>query len=306
MAEPEGWSASAGVEFVAANCERLTLTQRGPIVVKVGGSIQDEAAQLQQIMDDVITLRQLGGQVVVVHGGGKAINAAVKDAGLTPTFVKGQRYTDGPTLAIAERVLAEVVNAQLVSMIQRSLGGVKAAGLHSLGTCVLFAERAIQDGVDLGFVGEVRRVDTDALRSLMNAQTVPVIGPISMDIASVPPAQRTVDKPGKLNVNADLAAGVVAAQLEAGCFVLVSDTPGVRSDPRDAATAMASMNRAEFAALRASGAVDGGMLPKLRACFDALEAVPAMSVSIIDGRLPRALLAAVIEPERTPGTRVTL
>lgn len=301
------------------------------IVVKVGGSIQDDPAQMRLVMRDVSLLAAAGAGVVVVHGGGKAISAAMKAAGLTPRFVKGQRYTDAATLAIAERVLARGVNAEIVAMLREA--GCAAVPLHSLGCCVLGATRiADDDGEDLGFVGRVKpaaaseaeegsavaelvsrasqtasgsgganarvsaSVNVAVLKGLLLQSLTPVVAPVAIDLSA------SETDPGKLNVNADLAAGAVAGHMRAERFILVSDTPGVRVGA-DATSFVRSLSVANIAELRASGVIDGGMIPKLQGCIDAL-AAGAKSVWIVDGRVPLATLAAAQDHAHTPGTRI--
>ncbi|MBL8990352.1 MAG: acetylglutamate kinase [Phycisphaerae bacterium] len=257
------------------------------VLIKVGGSIQDDPAQITAVMRDAAAAARAGRPCVVVHGGGKAISAAMNAAGLTPRFVAGQRYTDGPTLEIAERVLAETVNRELCAALAGA--GARPYPLHSLGTCVLMASRSGETGkpgqppADLGLVGRVHTVAAEVLAGLCLQGFVPVIAPVAVE------SPRTAGSPGKLNVNADLAAGTVARALRPGAFVLVSDTPGVRTDATRYAP---ELDRAAVAGLIASGVIDGGMLPKIQACLEAIDAgVP--DVSIIDGRVPGALARAL-------------
>ena len=278
------------------------LTSEGPLVVKVGGSIQDVPAQMAQVMGDAAALAAMGVAVVVVHGGGKAISAAMASAGLAPRFIAGQRYTDEATLAIAEKVLAQTVNAELCAML--SAGGARPAPLHSLGECVLAARRWMVES-DLGLVGEVTAVRAERVRAILVEGRVPVIGPIALD-------EREASGGRRLNINADLAGGAVARALAPSRFVLVSDTAGVRSDPKDPATRLERLNEADVERLRASGAVDGGMLPKLHACFEAMGEGQASGgqrgVPIVDGRTAGALLRAALATVGEPidGTWVTL
>lgn len=297
---PAPHPALAALAWLAPRWSALAALRGSTIVLKIGGSIQDDPAQLRAIAADAAALALQGAGVVVVHGGGKAISAAMRDAGLQPRFVAGQRYTDDATLAIAERVLVDTVNADLCAMIDEA--GAPALGLHSRGTCALFADRAGQPGpsgqpeIDLGHVGLVRSVATLVLRSLAHAGVVPVLAPVALERNPAPGA------PGRLNVNADLAAGAVAAALRADRFVLVSDTAGVRRDPADPASTIPTLTRAHTDRLIDAGAIDGGMLPKLRACFMALDA-GVRHVSIIDGRHPGAVLRSILE-DAPPGTRV--
>ncbi len=277
-----------GLLWLAQHAHALTRVRDRRLVIKVGGSIQDQPAVMKSLMGEAAALALLGAKVCVVHGGGKAISAAMNAAGLQPRFIGGQRYTDAATLLIAERVLALSVNAELVRYVNES--GARATGLHSLGACVLKAGRTLpaKPELDLGLVGEVVDVDATVIGALCDAGVVPVIAPVALDAAmdDAHPSQG----PGKLNVNADLAAGTVAAAIKPDALVLVSDTPGVRV--KDGSYAK-SLSREQVEALKREGVVDGGMLPKVRACEEAL-AAGVRDVCIVDGREPGSLLGAAL------------
>jgi len=284
-----------GLLFLAQASSTIAALRTGFTVVKVGGSIQDVPQQIGQVMAQVATLRALGANIVVIHGGGKAISAATKAAGIEPRFVSGQRFTDAATLAVAERVLATQVNAELCAAL--AAHGATPAPLHSLGCCVLEATLAItKPGFELGLVGTITSVRTDVIAALCHASHVPVIGPIATYAAAAP---------YKLNINADLAGGAVAAALAASHFILVSDTAGVRTNPVDPATAAKALDRATISRLIASMAIDGGMLPKIEACLNVLATSPSCHIMITDGRQPMGLLSAIFEPDLAPATRIT-
>ncbi len=281
----------AVVTWLSQHHRRLSALRSTGLVIKVGGSIQDEPDQLRAVMRDVAALASLEARPVVIHGGGKAITTAMNKAGLQARFVQGQRYTDHATLAIVERVLNQVVNREIQGYLQDE--GCRCRGLISTGSCVLRAVRTPADPVgdappeDLGFVGRVTQVNVPEILGVCEGGLVPVIAPVAVDVAPTP------DGPGKLNVNADLAAGTVAAALSPRMFILVSDTPGVRADVNDPASTLPILTRARMDELKAAGAIGGGMLPKLQACFEALAAgVPR--VCIIDGRQGGALLQSVL------------
>ncbi|CAN5723270.1 acetylglutamate kinase [soil metagenome] len=291
-------------DVLSRNANGMAALRGQTVIVKVGGSIQDVAAQLQGVINDVALMSAAGVKVAVIHGGGKAISAAMAAAGLTARFVAGQRYTDAATLRIAERTLARGVNAEIVAMLQSA--GAEAMPLHSLGTCVLGARRSgvLEKGeeiaTDIGFVGRVpvEGVNVAVVQGLMLQGIVPVVAPVALELDA------GAESPGKLNINADLAAGTVARALRADLFILVSDTPGIRRDPRDPATAMPAATRAELQGLIHAGAIDGGMLPKVEACFDALDG-GVRRVAVVDGRVPRSTLMAALGDARAPGTWVS-
>src|SRR6188508_1716482 len=219
------------IHKAAALVEALSYIQRfhdKVIVVKVGGSIMDDEQALSNILTDIVFMNYVGMQPILVHGGGKAINDAMRTAGLEPQMVMGRRYTDDRTLAIAEHVLCNQINRTIVNFIQSQ--GCEAMGLHSLSSVVLFAEKTYLNGpdgrrIDLGHVGEVKSVNARLLQLLVQADSIPVIATIARDQAG-----------GRLNVNADTAAGAVAAAMKAEKLVVISDTHGIRRDPKDPAT----------------------------------------------------------------------
>ncbi len=305
--------------WIRQHHQRLAALRTQGIVIKVGGSIQDDAATLRAICHDAAALVSLGLRPVIIHGGGKAITAAMNAAGLAARFVQGQRYTDAATLAIVERVLCGDINRQILSDL--AAHGVSAQGVHTLSGGVLFGTRTRApappappgrpappdtEGEDLGLVGRVTRVNTPVLLGLCQAGVVPVLAPIAFDLAHpAQPASTAPASPGKLNVNADLAAGTVAAALGAHAFILVSDTPGVRLSSDPAAPCAPALTHADYQRATIAAVITGGMLPKLDACYEAVRAGVAR-VAIVDGREPGALLtAALSEPgEDLPGTWV--
>src|SRR3990170_4673969 len=266
------------------------------IVVKIGGSIMDDEAALSNILNDIVFMNYVGMQPVLVHGGGKAINQAMEAAGLAPQMVMGRRYTDERTLAIAEHVLCNQINRFIVNFVQSQ--GCEAMGLHSLSSVVLFAEKTYLQGgdgrrIDLGLVGDVKEVNARLLQLLVQADSIPCIATIARDRAG-----------GKLNVNADTAAGAVAAAMKAEKLVVISDTHGIRSDPKDPASLVRHLTMAQISDMVKSGAIGSGMLPKVEACITALQG-GVNKAHIIDGRIPHALLLEIYT-EAGVGTEIVL
>ena len=264
------------------------------IVVKLGGSVMDDPAAERDLLRDVVFLRSVGIQAIIVHGGGKEISKAMDEAGLEPIFVQGLRYTDDRTLAIAENVLCARINTRLVDTLVEI--GADAIGLHSLTTCVLFAKRKYLSGeanrrIDIGYVGEVENVNAKVLRLLCQSGTIPVIAPIARDPSG-----------GKLNVNADTAAGHVAAAVRAEKLVMVSDTHGIRRDPKDPASLCPSLDRSQITTFMKDGTIDKGMIPKVEACLRALDA-GTQKAHIIDGRIPHSLLLEIFT-DKGIGTQI--
>lgn len=289
----------SAISKAAGLVEALSYIQRfhnKTVVVKIGGSIMDDEQALSNILTDVVFMNYVGMQPVLVHGGGKAINSAMETAGLVPQWVQGRRYTDDRTIAIAEHVLCNQINRFIVNFIQAQ--GCEAMGLHSLSSVVLFAEKTYLQGedgrrIDLGLVGEVKTVNARLLQLLVQADSIPVIATIARDPAG-----------GRLNVNADTAAGAVAAAMKAEKLVVVSDTHGIREDVKNPESLVRHLNVERIEAMVRSGAITAGMLPKVEACITALKA-GVTKTHIIDGRIPHALLLEIYT-DAGVGTEIVL
>lgn len=289
----------AAISKASALVEALSYIQRfhnKVVVVKVGGSIMDDESALTNLLTDIVFMNYVGMQPVLVHGGGKAINDAMQKAGLEPQMVQGRRYTDEMTLSIAERVLCNQINKSIVNFIQSQ--GCEAMGLHSLTSNVLLAEKTYLEGsdgrrIDLGFVGEVKSVNSRLLQLLVQADSIPCIATIARDANGQ-----------RLNVNADTAAGAVAAAMKAEKLVVVSDTHGIRSDPKDPDSLMKHLTASQIDGMVKSGAISSGMLPKVQACVQAIQA-GVNKTHIIDGRIPHALLLEIYT-EAGIGTEIVL
>jgi len=263
------------------------------VVIKIGGAVMDEQRALGDLVSDVVFMNTVGMRPVIVHGGGKAISAAMEDRGLEVQFVQGRRYTDQRTLTVVEHVLCNEINSRIVEAVEQR--GSSAMGLHTLGSCVLFARKLFldQDGrkIDLGFVGEITDVNAKLIELLCQADTIPVLAPLARDKTGV-----------KLNCNADTAAGRVAAALKAEKLVFVSDTHGIRRDPDDPGSLADKLSEREIRELIRVGAISGGMLPKVEACLHALDA-GVNRAHIIDGRFPHSLLLEIFS-DRGVGTLI--
>ena len=258
---------------------------RGKItVIKLGGSVMEDDRAMTHLLLDIVFMETVGVRPVVVHGGGAAISRAMAEAGLPTRFVDGRRYTDDATLEIVERVLAGEVNQQLVDRINQLDG--RAESLSFRTTNVLFGRR-IQlpggdgQGVDLGHVGEIIRVDRNTIEDLCHRDVVPVI-----------PSMCVGDQGEKLNVNADTAATAVARELRAEKLVFLSDVNGVRRDKDDADSLVHSLDAEGARQMIERGMVEAGMIPKVQACLETLQC-GVSKIHIIDGRLRHSLLLEV-------------
>lgn len=253
-------------------------------VIKLGGSFMDDEDALRHVLVDIVFMETVGMRPVVVHGGGKAINRAMDEAGIQPQFIQGRRVTDAATLKIVEQVLAYETNDRLAALIEK-LGG-RAMNLNFRTTNVLYGERLLLENdqgrpIDLGNVGTVTRVDRSVIENLCYAGQVPVIPSMCID-----------DTGQKFNVNADTAATAVAQSLGAEKLIFMSDVNGVRLDKNDPESLINTLTAAEAKRLIATGAIEAGMIPKVEACLATLDQ-GVRQIHIIDGRVRHSLLLEI-------------
>ncbi|MBQ8480797.1 MAG: acetylglutamate kinase [Akkermansia sp.] len=257
------------------------------ILIKFGGSAMDDPELVKSLMRDIVVLEAMGLNPVVVHGGGKAISKAMKDAGLEARFVNGLRVTTPEAIDIVERTLSGTINPGLVEMM-RSAGG-KAVGIP--GTTVFVGEKLMEkdaegNPVDIGMVGRVIGSQLRRVEEALSLQLTPVISPLARELGTNQ----------SLNVNADLAAAALACELKPVKLIYISDVPGLMLDPNDPTTIVKSINRKEAFQLIDEGVISGGMIPKVKSAVDALNA-GVRKVHFVDGRLPHTLLLEIFTPE---------
>jgi acetylglutamate kinase len=277
-------------EAFAAAVQRVTAHRERVVVVKLGGSAMEDPAATEACLKSVAILNQLGLAIVLVHGGGKPIDRAMAEAGLTPKKVAGRRYTDDTTLEIVVRVLREITIGLVRALNQ--LGCEAAAQSEQLHGEPIRLPGPDQKPIDLGRVGRVTRVGEQELNGVIGDGFLPVIPSLALD------ADRKY-----LNVNADTAAAAVAGALKADKAIFLTDTPGVLRDRANPKSLIPQLTENEARELIASGVIDGGMVPKVEACFEAL-AAGAKSALILDGRVPYSLLDVFLHDTFT-GTAIT-
>jgi acetylglutamate kinase len=286
-------------EKAATLIEALSYIQRfrdKNVVVKVGGSFLDDAVARHSVLADIVFMRAVGIHPILIHGGGPAIDRAMKEAQLEPKKIGGLRYTDAETLSIVQDVLINVINKSLVDEI-RSLGAL-AEPIHTRNRPVLKAKRRFgQDAagqkLDLGFVGDVADVDTWILSRLVHEDVIPVIVPLGLG-----------DDGQVYNVNADTAAARVAVAVQAEKLVNVSDTHGIRTDPNDPQSLASSLKEQEIQKLIDDGRITGGMIPKVECCLTAVRG-GVKKCHIIDGRIRHSLLLEIYTDQGV-GTEIVL
>ncbi len=259
------------------------------LVVKLGGSAMEDPAATRGTLEAVVALQTLGVRLVLVHGGGKPIDRAMAAAGLEPKKVAGRRYTDEPTLEIVVRVLGEL-NRGIVEQIQ-NLGGT-ARSVTSSESFPIRGERLLLPGLDLQPVDLGRVGKPTLVEAFSPHDHIPVLPSLAVS---------TLDG-GWLNVNADTAASAVAGALKAEACYFLTDTPGVLRDVKSPDSLIPRLTRSECESLIREGVIAGGMIPKVEACFEALD-VGAGKAVILDGRDRFALLARFVGDTRA-GTEI--
>ena len=252
-------------------------------VVKYGGSFMDDPDPTVRnfVACDIAFLAAVGINVVVVHGGGKAITRAMESSGLKANFVNGMRVTDEATIAVVKRTLDEIVNKDVCDAITTARG--KPKGLP--GDTVLVCEKLQRDDngepIDLGYVGEVTEVKVKLIKKEIGEGFVPVISPVAEGYDGKP-----------YNVNADLVAGRVASALRARRLVYMSDVPGLLADPKNPASLISTLKISQVDELKRTGVIDKGMRPKVHSAIRALQE-GVQRVHFVDGRLAHSILLEI-------------
>ncbi|QBG47971.1 acetylglutamate kinase [Verrucomicrobia bacterium S94] len=284
------------IEKAAGLIEALPFIQqfRGEtVVVKLGGSIMESEEGYSRIMQDIAFMECIGMHPVVVHGGGKAISRAMKEADIAPNFVQGLRVSDEATVQVVEQVLNHEVNPHLVEIIQQFQG--KARGIH--GEDIISVEKlegidGNNEPVDWGYVGKVTHVDIEPIQAYLKSEIVPVITPLGQG------------PDGHLyNINADDAATAVAVALKARKLVFLTDVPGLLLDPEDKSSVISSLHLSEVDELIERGVIAGGMLPKIKGMVGAVKS-GIRKAHIIDSSLAHSLLLELFTSEGV-GTEIT-
>ncbi len=248
------------------------------IVVKYGGSAMSDEELQRHVIQDVTLLKLVGFKPIIVHGGGKAISSWVRKAGKEAQFINGLRVTDKETMEIAEMVLGRV-SKNLVTMVEEL--GVKAVGISGKDSAMLKVKKRLSGGQDIGYVGEITKVDPKILFDMMDHDYLPIVAPIGLD-----------DQFETYNINADEAACAIAKAVGADKLVYLTDVEGLYRDFEDKSSFISRISVTEAEELIANGMIGGGMLPKLSNCTDAVRG-GVKRVHILDGRVPHSILLEI-------------
>lgn len=255
-------------------------------VIKYGGNAMINEELKKAVILNIILLKYLGLNPVIVHGGGPEITAMLKRVGKETTFVGGQRVTDAETMEIVTMILSGKINKELVSLLNQY--GGKAVGISGHDGKLLTAKKRLgqadPDGTpaDIGFVGDVEEICPDILHMLLDRGFIPVVATVGVG----PDGQ-------SYNINADTVAGQLAGALKAEKLIMLTDVEGIYDDPKDPASLISSLKVDKARAMIAAGRIDGGMIPKVEACIHALNQ-GVERTHIIDGRLMHSLLLEVL------------
>ena len=256
MEKPEMEQIMKKAEVLIEALPYIQKFNRKIIVVKYGGSAMVDEELKKKVIQDVVLLKLVGFKPIIVHGGGKEISRWVGKVGMEPHFINGLRVTDEPTMEIAEMVLNKV-NKSLVQLVNEL--GIKAVGISGKDGGLLQVEKKYSDGKDIGFVGDVTKVNPKILYDLIDRDYLPIVAPVGMD-----------ENCETYNINADDAACAIARAVGADKLVFLTDVEGLYKDFSDKSSFISRITASDAEALVSSGEIGGGMLPKLQNCIDAI------------------------------------
>ena len=245
------------------------------IVIKYGGNAMINDELTSTVINDIILMKCIGINPIIVHGGGPDISTTLSKMNHKSKFINGLRYTDETTITVAQMVLAGKVNKDLVKLIEKT--GGKAIGLS---------------GIDLGFVGEITSVNTDLLNLAMNSGHIPVVSSIAIG----------ENDNNSYNINADTCASKIASALKAEKLILLTDVPGVMTNPNNTSTLISTLRLHQIPKLTADKVINGGMIPKINCCVESVR-MGVKKAHIIDGRIKHSILLELLS-EKGIGTEI--
>ncbi len=252
------------------------------VVIKYGGAAMKDCHLKEKVMQDIVLMKYVGMHPIVVHGGGPEINQMLGRLEIKSQFVNGLRVTDSATMEIVEMVLGGKVNKEIVSGINAS--GGKAIGISGKDGGLIEACPADLSG-EMGFVGDVKKINPEIIETIIENGYIPVIAPIGID-----------KDQQSYNINADLVAGAIAVAMKADKLVLLTDVPGLLEDPKKSESLISVLKVSEVDNYAARGIIAGGMLPKVKCCMEAV-CGGVDRTHIIDGRVPHSILLEIFTDE---------
>ena len=259
------------------------------IVIKYGGNAMINDELTKTVINDISLMKCIRINPIIVHGGGPDITNTLAKMNYKSKFINGLRYTDETTISVAQMVLAGKVNKDLVKLIE--INGGKALGLSGIDGSLIKAKKLEKD-VDLGYVGEITSVNTDLLKIAMDSGYIPVISSIAIGESDS----------NSYNINADTCASKIAASLKAEKLILLTDVPGVMTDPSDPSTLISTLRLHQIPKLTVDKIIKGGMIPKINCCVESVR-LGVKKAHIIDGRTPHSILLELLS-EKGIGTEI--
>ena len=250
------------------------------IVIKYGGNAMINDELTKTVINDIILMKCIGINPIIVHGGGPDISNTLAQMNHESKFINGLRYTDEITITVSQMVLAGKVNKDLVKLIEKN--GGKAIGLSGIDGSLIKAKKLISD-IDLGFVGEITSVNTELLNLSMNSGYIPVVSSIAIG----------ENDTNSYNINADTCASKIASALKAEKLILLTDVPGVMTNPDDSSTLISTLRLHQIPKLTVDKVIKGGMIPKINCCVESVR-MGVKKAHIIDGRIKHSILLELL------------
>lgn len=250
------------------------------IVIKYGGNAMINDELTKTVINDIILMKCIGINQIIVHGGGPDISNTLAQMNHESKFINGLRYTDEITITVAQMVLAGKVNKDLVKLIEKN--GGKAIGLSGIDGSLIKAKKLTND-IDLGFVGEITSVNTELLNLSMNSGYIPVVSSIAIG----------ENDTNSYNINADTCASKIASALKAEKLILLTDVPGVMTNPDDSSTLISTLRLHQIPKLTVDKVIKGGMIPKINCCVESVR-MGVKKAHIIDGRIKHSILLELL------------
>lgn len=250
------------------------------IVIKYGGNAMINDELTKTVINDIILMKCIGINPIIVHGGGPDISNTLAQMNHESKFINGLRYTDEITITVAQMVLAGKVNKDLVKLIEKN--GGKAIGLSGIDGSLIKAKKLTND-IDLGFVGEITSVNTELLNLSMNSGYIPVVSSIAIG----------ENDTNSYNINADTCASKIASALKAEKLILLTDVPGVMTNLDDSSTLISTLRLHQIPKLTVDKVIKGGMIPKINCCVESVR-MGVKKAHIIDGRIKHSILLELL------------
>ena len=250
------------------------------IVIKYGGNAMINDELTKTVINDIILMKCIGINPIIVHGGGPDISNTLAQMNHESKFINGLRYTDEITITVSQMVLAGKVNKDLVKLIEKN--GGKAIGLSGIDGSLIKAKKLTND-IDLGFVGEITSVNTELLNLSMNSGYIPVVSSIAIG----------ENDTNSYNINADTCASKIASALKAEKLILLTDVPGVMTNPDDSSTLISTLRLHQIPKLTVDKVIKGGMIPKINCCVESVR-MGVKKAHIIDGRIKHSILLVLL------------